>query len=249
MQSSLGFFHSGCRLGNHFFGNMAFHFIAQIHKIPIEYTYENEFNELGLTFYKTQGQALVNPSPFVINEANFMNLIQSNDSSGHNIFSYDGTYFQTKEFALFLADHFSKPAVQIPIKAANPFRDRYNTNSSVFVHVRLGDKMHDSIFSKFYFETALKAISFTDGYISSDSHYHPLVQELAETYQLELIKDSPIRTLQLASTCRYQILSQGTFSFIMGILGFHTELVQWPQIKSPWHGDIFVIPEWKEVQW
>ena len=245
MQPPLGF-NSGSRLGNHFFGNMAFHFIAQVHKIPIEYTCKNEFNELGLTFYKTQGHALVNPSPFVINEDNFMDLIQSKDCSGHHIFSYGGTYFQTKEFALFLADHFSKPTIQAPIRAANPFRDRYNANSSVFVHVRLGDKIHDNISSKAYFETALKAIPFKDGYISSDTPYHPIVQELAETYTLELIKDSPIRTLQLASTCRFQVLSQGTFSFMMGILGFHTELVQWPQIKNSWHGNIFVIPEWKE---
>jgi hypothetical protein len=35
----------------------------------------------------------------------------------------------------------------------------------------------------------------------------------------------------------------------MGLLGFDTELVQWPQIKQAWHGDIFVIPAWREVEW
>jgi len=237
------------RLGNIFFGNMALHFIAKNHEIPIQYTREKEFNELGLTFYKTQGLTLVNPSPLVINEANFMDLIRSKDSSGHHTFTYEGTFFQTKEFALHLADYFSKPEHQAPIKAANPFQERYTTNSNVFVHVRLGDKMHDNISSKAYFEKALNAIPFKGGYISSDTPYHPIVTELAETYKLIVVRDSEIRTIQLASTCRYQILSQGTFSFMIAILGFHTDVVQWPQIKSPWHGDIFVIPEWKEVEW
>jgi len=237
------------RLGNIFFGNMALHFIAQNHEIPIQYTREKEFNELGLTFYKTQGCALVNPTPLVINEANFMDLIRSKESSGNHIFTYEGTFFQTKEFALYLADYFSNPKHQAPIKAANPFRERYTTNSSVYVHVRLGDKMNDNISSKAYFEKALNAIPFQDGYISSDTPHHPIVEQLAEEYKLTLIHDTEIRTLQLASTCRYQVLSQGTFSFMMAILGFHTEVVQWPQIKRHWHGNIFVIPEWKEVEW
>lgn len=238
------------QLGNIFFGNMALHLIAQNYEIPIQYTREKEFNELGLIFYKTQNQSLVNPSPFVINETNFIDLIKSKYSSEDHIYSLDyNNFFQTKEFALYLADYFSKPEHQTSIKAANPFRERYNTNSSVYVHVRLGDKIHDNISSKDYFEKALKAIPFKDGYISSDTPDHSIVTELAETYNLEIIKDSEIGTIQLASTCRYQILSQGTFSFMIAILGFHTEVVQWPQIKSPWHGDIFVIPEWKEVQW
>jgi hypothetical protein len=36
---------------------------------------------------------------------------------------------------------------------------------------------------------------------------------------------------------------------MMGILGFDTELVLWPQINKVWHGDIFVVPGWKEVAW
>jgi hypothetical protein len=248
MQSTIQFYYG--RLGNIFFGNMALHFIAQKHDIPICYTRENEFNELGLTFYKTQGRTLVNPTPIDINDTTFMDLIQSKDSSEDHIFHYvDYTFFQTKEFALYLADYFSKSEHQAPIRAANPFRERYNTNSCVYVHVRLGDKIHDNICSKAYFEKALNAIPFKDGYISSDTPDDPIVTELANTYKLQIINDTEIRTLQLASTCRYQILSQGTFSFIMAILGFHTEVVQWPQIKIPWHGNIFVIPEWKEVQW
>jgi hypothetical protein len=249
MQPFLESYRVNSRLGNYFFINMALHLIAQKHEIPIHYTRENEFNELGLIFYKTQGHMLVNPRPFLITDDTFMDLIRLSDISGEHIFSMGNVYFQTKEFALYLADYFLKPEHQAPIRAVNPFRERYSTNRSVYVHVRLGDKMHDNISSKAYFEKALQAIPFEDGYISSDISYHPIVQELAEEYNLITIRDTEIRTIQMASTCRYLVLSQGTFSFMIGILGFNTELVQWPQIKSPWHGDIFVIPEWKKVDW
>ena len=103
--------------------------------------------------------------------------------------------------------------------------------------------------TKEYFTKALNLISFKDGYIASDTRNHPLVQELIKEYKLILFQDTEVRTIQLASTCRYQVLSQGTFSFMMALFGFYTELVQWPQIKQKWHGDIFVLPGWKEVAW
>ena len=187
----------------------------------------------------------------MITDDNFMDLIQSPDSKEY-IFTLDDisvrAFYQTREFALYLAQHFANPLIRNPILQSNPFKSRYNTNRDVFVHVRLGDVPQWTP-SKSYFETALHAVPFEGGYISSDSPTHPLVQELMANYKLRLVQDTEVRTLQLASTCRYLVLSQGTFSFMMGILGFDTELVQWPQIKKVWHGDIFVVPGWKEVAW
>lgn len=241
----------GGRLGNRFFGNLALHFLAMKHNVPIHYTRESEFQQLGLTFFKTNTtRPLHNPIPLDMTDDNFVQII-TQDLSGDHIFAMKDTFFQTKDFALFLANHFAKPEIQAPIRRANPLQDRYKNNNSVFVHVRLGDMTH-ACPTKDYYQTALKAIPFQDGFISSDTSYHPLVEDLAAEHSLQILRTrdaTEIELLQLASTCRYLVLSQGTFSFMMGILGFDTELVQWPQIKKVWHGDIFVIPEWKEVAW
>jgi hypothetical protein len=246
MQTPIRFY--GGRFGNRLFGNLALHFLSQKYQIPIEYTYERECNELGIKFHKCTGRILTNPIPLAITDSTFMDFINY-DISGEPVFRIEDAYFQTREFALYLVNYFAKPDIRQAIRNANPFRDRYTTNRSVFVHVRLGDKTGQNISSKEYFTKALNSISFKDGYIASDTPNHPLVQELIKEYNLILFQDTEVRTIQLASTCRYQVLSQGTFSFIMGLLGFDTDLVQWPQIKQPWHGDIFVIPEWKEVNW
>ena len=241
------------RLGNRFFANMAFHFISKQYGTSVQYTGELLFQELGIQFHKvSESPVLTNPSPFMITDTNFMDLIQSPDPFKMYVFYLDHmdrrAYYQTREFALYLAKYFANPFLRDPILQSNPFKSRYNTNRDVFVHVRLGDVTHFTP-SKAYFETALKAVPFEGGYISSDSPNHPLVQELMANYKLRLVQDTEIRTLQLASTCRYLILSQGTFSFMMGLFGFYTELVQWPQMKHKWHGDIFVLPGWKEVVW
>jgi len=242
------------RLGNRFFANMAFHFISKQHGTSVQYTWEPPFQELGIQFHRVSESppVLTNPSPLMITDSNFMDLIQTPDPSQEYVFYLDHmdrrAYYQTREFALYLAKHFANPLARNPILQSNPFKSRYNTNRDVFVHVRLGDVTHFTP-SKSYFETALQAVPFEGGYISSDSPTHPLVQELMAKYKLRLVQDTEVRTLQLASTCRFLVLSQGTFSFMMGLFGFYTELVQWPQIKHKWHGDIFVLPGWKEVAW
>jgi len=241
-------FFGGGRFGNRIIGNLALHFLSQKYQIPVNYTYEQQCNELGITFYKCDGRIIQNPVSLVLTDTTFMDFIK-HDISGDPVFTIEHTCFQTREFALYLADYFAKPEIRSAIRAANPFREQYTTNRNVFVHVRLGDKMGQNISSKEYFTKALQSIPFKGGFIASDTPNHPIVQELLQEYNLTLVRDTEVRTIQLASTCCYQVLSQGTFSFMMGLLGFDTELVQWPQIKQPWHGDIFVFPEWKEVSW
>jgi hypothetical protein len=241
------------RLGNRFFANMAFYFLSQTYGTDVQYTCEPVFNELGIWFHKTaHPSVLKNPKSFMITDDNFMDLIKTPDQSKEYEFYLDEidrrAFYQTREFALYLAQHFANPLIRNPILQSNPFKSRYNTNRDVFVHVRLGDVTHFTP-SKAYFETALQSVPFEGGYVSSDSPTHPLVQELMAKYKLRLVQDTEVRTLQLASTCRFLVLSQGTFSFMMGLFGFYTELVQWPQIKQKWHGDIFVLPGWKEVAW
>jgi hypothetical protein len=56
----------GGRLGNRFFGNLALHFLAMKHNIPINYTRESEFQQLGLTFFKANARPLHHPTSLEI---------------------------------------------------------------------------------------------------------------------------------------------------------------------------------------
>jgi len=55
-------------------------------------------------------------------------------------------------------------------------------------------------------------------------------------------------TIQFGCTCKYIILSHGTFSAMIGLLAYHSD-VYYPDYNYSirWHGDIFSIPSWKKI--
>jgi hypothetical protein len=162
------------------------------------------------------------------------------------------TYCQTREFVLFLYDQYYIDPVlsiekQISIINANKYKSRYENNDDVCIHVRLGDvSQYNPGFA--YYDNILTSLKFTNGYICSDSPNHPTVKKLIEKYKLKIVIGNEPDTIMFASTCKYLILSQGTFSWLIGFLGFFSE-VYFPKIKKKWHGDIFVIPTWNEIDW
>jgi hypothetical protein len=135
----------------------------------------------------------------------------------------------------------------------NPFRERYGKNNDVFMHIRLGDILHinegkyvTSI--EYYINTLIKVLKdpqFYDGkrYISSDSIDHPWCQGLIRQFNMIPFVMNEIMTIQYASTCSNLILSTGTFSWVIGVLGFHSK-VYYPEIEVKWHGEIFVFDDW-----
>jgi hypothetical protein len=87
------------------------------------------------------------------------------------------------------------------------------------------------------------------GYISSDSIDHDICRRLIEKHGLIIVQLDEVDTIHFASTCRNLILSQGTFSWVIGFLGMFSNNIFYPKIHKEWHGDIFVFPHWIEVEW
>jgi hypothetical protein len=240
-------FKSG-RLGNRLIGNLALHYLCRRYNFPVEYTRLAECNRLGLQFHVP---TVLHGTPTILplSDSNFVELLTADvDPSVPYRFQIQGEpYYQSRSFAEYLKKEFSNSDQQATIVAANPFKARYNTNRDVFVHMRLGD-MAQAAPSDAYFEAALRDLVYDKGYIASDSPTHPRVQAFAAKHDFQIIVLDEVSTLQFASTCRHLILSHGTFSWWMGILGFYST-VQWPAIHKPWHGDIFVFPEWRMIDW
>ena len=113
---------------------------------------------------------------------------------------------------------------------SNPYKNRYNYNNDVFIHVRLGDVVNKNPGLKYY-TNVLESIHFDKGYISSDSIDHSICKELIAKYNLTVIILDEIQTIQFASTCKYIILSNGTFSWMIGSMGFFSK-VWYPKVKK-----------------
>ena len=129
---------------------------------------------------------------------------------------------------------------------ANPYKDRYNNNDDLIVHVRLGDIIEFGYNLPYhYYENTISSLNFNKGYIISDSPDNDFVKRLIERFNLVIYNSDEIDTLQFASTCRKIVLSQGTYSWLTGLLGFYSQ-VYYPKNKIKWHGNIYIYPDWNE---
>ena len=84
------------------------------------------------------------------------------------------------------------------------------------------------------------------GYISSDSIDHKICKDLISNFDLTPYQGTEVETIKFGSSCKYLVLSKGTFSWWTGILS--SGEVYYPDSNKIWHGDIFVFPEWKKIK-
>ena len=120
-------------------------------------------------------------------------------------------------------------------------------NNDLFIHVRIGDVPHYAP-PYSYYSSIIEKTDYVNGFISSDTIDSDLCKKLIKTYNLKIVDLSEQDTILFASTCKYLILSQGTFSWAMGFFSVNST-VYFPKIKHSWHGNIFVFPEWNEVNY
>jgi len=238
-------FKCGGRFCNHFFRNVPISQLCKKNDLFFEYSFFNEITELGIPLFigtKTFKETTL------INDNNFLSLL--NDFIGlesNVLFEHPNIYFQTKEISIFLQSYLFE--IKNLIIEKNPFKERYQNNSDVFIHIRLGDIQYYNPGLNYYLK-ALENLTYDKVYISSDSPNHPLIHELRKRISnSEIISFNEIKTLQFGSTCKNIILSHGTFSAVIGYLSFYSN-VFYPSFKNMriWHGDIFSIPNWNCVE-
>lgn len=118
----------------------------------------------------------------------------------------------------------------------------------VFVHYRIGDIINDRRMLPYeYYDDCLKQIGLYQGYISSDSINHPFCEKLIKKYNLIPYQNTPLETINFGKNFKNIILSEGTFSWLIGFLN-KGENVYCNERKYKWHGDINM-NDWKKVSW
>jgi hypothetical protein len=237
------------RFGNHFFRNIVLHFLVEKYNLSIEYESPEKFEKLGIIF--KNGSIKKRNLPIIhINDNNILNILNENQNiSAHDFAIEFYSWFQKKEIALKIYDYFhNNDYNKKMIINANIFKERINNNNDVFIHVRLGDVPHLNP-GYAYYDKLLSNIVFDNGYISSDTINDEICKKLIQKYNLKSLEKNEIETIMFANTCKYLILSQGTFSWMMGIFNYNAEKIYFPKIKRIWHGDIYVFPGLIEVDY
>lgn len=229
----------GGRLGNQIIRNVAVSIIAEKFNLKVDYKSVDSINKLGITLFNGINQYEKNE---VLTDNNYLTILNS-DSVDYNLNPVIA-FLQTKEITNLVYDYLHSDIVKSNIILKNNFRERYNNNNDLFVHVRLGDVKHLNPGIQYY-TNFINTIHFDNLYISTDSITHTLIKKLLAVYpSTRLIYYDETATIQFGSTCKHILLSHGTFSAIIGYLGFFST-VYYPQpAKREWHGDIFSIKNW-----
>jgi len=227
------------RLGNQIIRNLAVSLIAEKYNLKVHYFNKDIIEKLGINLFS--GNNVYNTTK-TLNEINYFSIYNC-DNLNYNL-DPNENYFQTNEITNFLYLYLNN--IKSNIIEKNIFKCRYNENNDLFIHVRLTDVSHLNPGIHYYTKTieSIK-LKFDNIYISSDDENHSIVKTLLQHPKSKLIKYDEINTIQFASTCKYIILSHGSFSATIGYLSFFSD-VYYPEYETNkiWYGDMFSINSW-----
>ena len=230
------------RLCNQIIRNIAVSIIAQKHNLLVNYCNNTSFIELGIFLFigtKTFENTIL------LTDTNYFNILNSNDLK-YNL-NPNENYFQTKEITNLIYEYLNSEPIKNNIINNNKYKERYNNNNDLFVHIRLGDMAHNNP-GLYYYINTINRINYSHLYISTDSLDHPLIFNLKQSFpKLIIINSNEINTIQFASTCKNIILSHGSFSAVIGYLSFFSQ-IYYPEYESGkiWYGDMFSINNWNK---
>jgi hypothetical protein len=228
------------RLGNHIIRNLAVSLLAEKKNIKVDYSNKDLINKLGIELFS--GSNSYNCTEFLTDNNYF--TIYNSDELNYNL-NPNSSFFQTKEITNFLYNYLHRDNIKSNIINNNSFKERYNNNNDLFVHIRLTDAQNFNPGIKYYIN-AIKNINFDNLYISTDDKNHNIIIELLQLYpSSQLINYDEITTFQFASTCKNIILSHGSFSAVIGYLSFFSN-IYYPEyeLNKIWYGDMFSINNW-----
>ena len=234
--------HNG-RLCNQIIRNLAVSLLAEKYDLYVDYSNKCLIESIGIDLYCGQYR---HPTTKQLSDANYMEIYRAPHTPLTENLAPNDHFFQTKEIIQVIYDHLHKPNVMQNIICANPYKDRYEKNNDLFVHIRLTDVEYLNPGLDYYM-TAIADISFDTLYIASDNTQHSIIKDIMKQFPNSKIIDyDEINTIQFGSTCKNIVLSHGSFSSVIGYLSFYSTVYypNYDRSSRIWYGDIFSIEGW-----
>jgi len=240
----IGYFNG--RLCNQIFRNVALNIIAKKFNLFVNYyNYDIINNILGIKLFCGEEKF---SKYIILNDDNYFDIlnlsnINFNLDASHN-------FFQTVEISKLIYSYLNSIDIKSNIITNNKFKDRYNSNNDLYIHIRLTDAAQYNPGLDYYINT-IKIINYDKLYISTDERNHEFIKKIQELYpNLILIDYDEIDTIQFASTCKYIILSHGSYSAIIGYLSFYST-IYYPEYNynKIWCGNMFSIDGWNKINY
>jgi len=235
----------GGRFCNQVYRFLAVSIVAKKHNLFVQYDNEWYDKIIALGIQLFSGEKRYN-SYISLDTSNYMCILNKDNLDAD--FNNCSDYFQSKEISNYLYRYLRIKENMNNIILCNRFKERYNTNNDCFVHIRLGDVAQYTP-GFIYYSLALSKLSFDNLYISSDSPNHEIIKELHKKYPTAtIINYNETDTIHFGSTCKQVILSFGSFSSVIGLLSFYSD-VYYPEQDFSWCSDIFTNPNWNMIEY
>jgi hypothetical protein len=204
------------RLGNSITRNIAGSIIAKKYNLKITYVDYELISKIGIPLFSG---IEIYKNTKVINDNNYFKILNSNSINFNiNIESY----CQTKEITDQTHKYLNSDKNIEYFVNNNKYKDRYKNNNDCFIHIRLGDVEKWNPGFKYY-DFVLSKIKYDNIFIATDSNNHNIIKEIQNKYKnVNIFDNNLINIFQFASTCRFVILSYGTFSAIIGYISFYS---------------------------
>lgn len=223
------------RLGNTIIRNLAACIIAKKHNLKMSYKDLKLMNKLNILLFNGDNKY----SKTIICYDNDVMDIINYDNINFNIRMTE--YYQTKEISDNIHKYLHDEEIMNYYIQNNLYCDRFNNNNDCFIHIRLGDIMRFNPGFNYY-DSVLLNLNLNKIYISSDTPDHDIINKLLSKYKNAVLRISDeIDTIHFASTCKYVILSHGTFSATIGYLSYYSYIYfKSPSKKTCWdNSDLF----------
>jgi hypothetical protein len=243
------------RLGNQIIRNLAVSIIAEKYNLYVDYSSYNLIKNLGIDLFIGKNKNKHNNTIKLLDD-NYFDIYENKNENENNSLDVNlnpnENFFQTKDITNLIYNYLHSDKIKQNIINKNPFTQRYNTNNDIFIHIRLTDVAKFNPGLKYYLQ-AISSINYDSSndniYISTDDKNHNIIKQIIEKYPKTIIINyDEIKTFQFGSTCKNIILSHGSFSAIIGYLGFFSN-VYYPEYETNkiWYGDIFSINVWHKL--
>lgn len=205
------------RFCNIFIRNLACHFIAEKFNICVNYANYNLIKKLGIDLYIGTN---IYDKTIIITNSNYFEIL-NNDTLNCNI-DLNRDYFQFQDLTDKIFNYLRINSIQEKIINSNIFKERYNNNNDIFIHIRLTDiKKYEVIGLDYYINCINKIKNYDKIYISTDEPEHYFIKFIMNEFNNVILnKYNEISTIQFGSTCKYVVLSHGSFSAVIGWLSY-----------------------------
>ena len=77
--------------------------------------------------------------------------------------------------------------------------------------------------------------------------FHLLILQINKKYNLKIIDYNEVDTIMFGSTCKHILLTGGSFSYIIGLFGFFSDVYYLKGFDNWYPSELFSIDKWMEI--